>query len=77
MLLLNRSILTMVAAMTLASVAFADDAAEATSMVEKTVNYIKEQGKEKAFAKVNNPGGILQKVSCIFRDRYTRENACA
>jgi cytochrome c len=50
-----------VAAMTISAHAFANDAAEATSMVKKTVSYIKEHGKEKALAEVNNPAGMFKK----------------
>ncbi len=37
-------------------------AAEATAMVKKAIEYIKTNGKEKAFSEINNPKGI-------FRDR--------
>jgi cytochrome c len=41
--------------------ALADDAANATAMVKKAVAYIKENGKEKAFADFNNPTGNFTK----------------
>ncbi|MFC7518123.1 cache domain-containing protein [Herbaspirillum sp. GCM10030257] len=41
--------------------ALADDAANATAMVKKAVAYIKENGKEKAFADFNNPAGNFAK----------------
>lgn len=53
------------AALVLSSAAFAADRAtadEAVAMVKKAVAYLKENGKEKAFAEFNNPHGQ-------FRDR--------
>lgn len=41
--------------------AFADDAADATAIVKKAVTYIKDNGKEKAFAEFNNPAGAFTK----------------
>lgn len=58
---LRYSTLAVAAAMTISAQAFADDAAEATSMVKKAVSYIKEQGKEKALMEINNPAGIFKK----------------
>jgi len=49
------------AALIVSAPVFADDAADATAMVKKAVSYIKEHGKEKALAEVNNPAGMFKK----------------
>lgn len=56
---LNFSVLAFAAAIALP--AFADDAADATAMVKKAVSYVREQGKDKALAEFNNPGGMFKK----------------
>ncbi len=49
------------AALTFSTSALADDAADAIAMVKKAVNYIKENGKDKALAEFNNPSGEFKK----------------
>ncbi|MEC4722095.1 cache domain-containing protein [Noviherbaspirillum sp. CPCC 100848] len=49
------------AAFAISTHAFADDAADATAIVKKAVAYIKDNGKDKAFAEFNNPTGAFTK----------------
>ena len=52
---------TMAVTITISTHTYADDAADATDMVKRAAGYIKEQGKDKAFAEFNNSSGMFKK----------------